>query len=450
MNCWARLWCGVAGVAACAPAATLVVGPHAAFSAIQPAVAAARPGDTIRVEAGVYRGNVILDRRITLEGAGQAVVHGDGHNSVILVNAGGCVIRNLVIEHSGGMLAAEDSGVLLKSSGNRIENNELRDVLFGVYFFASSHNQVLGNRITGRAWLGQGERGAGIHIWNSTGNTILRNSITDMRDGMYLQNAYQSRMAGNRVYGLRYGLHYMSSDDNTFEDNQFYDNVAGAAIMYSKRIEFRRNIFRHNRGFSSFGILFQDSEHCIAEDNQILDNAVGIFMEALRSSRFRRNVVAANDVAIQAFSSASGNLFEANSFIDNLSPTRIIGRDTDTRWNGLHAGNYWSDYEGYDLDENGIGDVPFRLENTFEHLESNYPRLRIYLFSPASQALAVSDKLFPVIEGSREFDRLPLMKAAVTATAHSPRAARGYRRAAAAPLLMVAASVLVMFWGRIR
>jgi nitrous oxidase accessory protein len=440
------------GVAAGLHAATFIVGPGGSFASVQQAVAAAQAGDTVRVQAGVYPGNIVLDRAITLEGTGRPVIRGDGRGSVICVTADRCAIRNFIIENSGPMLGTEDSGVLLKSSGNRIENNELRDVLFGVYFFGSSHNQVIGNRITGRAWLGQGERGAGIHIWNSTDNTILRNTITDMRDGMYLQNAYKSTITDNRIYGLRYGLHYMSSDDNKFEDNRFYDNVAGAAIMYSKRIEFRRNVFRHNRGFSSFGILFQDSEHCVAEDNRFVDNAVGIFMEALHSSEFRRNVIAANDIAIQAFSSASGNEFESNSFIDNLSPTRIIGRSTDTRWNGFAAGNYWSDYEGYDLDADGIGDVPFQIENVFEHLEGNYPRLRIYLFSPAAQALAVSEKMFPVIEGSREFDKFPLMKpgAPRSAEAHSTDSAGSSRRAAAVPLAMLAGSILVMVWGRMR
>ena len=435
--------------AAGAPAAVWTVRPAGPLARIQQAVDAAGPGDTIRIEPGTYAGNVVLDRKLTLEGVGHPVIRGEGRSSVITVKAEGCTIRNLVIEHSGEMLAEEDSGVLLHSSGNRIEHNQLRDVLFGIYLYQSDNNVLLDNEIRGRAWLGMGERGAGIHIWNSTGNTITANTISEARDGMYLQNAYHTLVAHNRVHDLRYGLHYMSSDDNRFEDNQFYDSVAGAAIMYSRRIEFRRNVFRHNRGFSSFGILFQDSEGCTAEENAFVDNAVGIFMEALRASAFRHNLIAANDTAIQAFSSASGNTFSGNNFIANLSPIEVVGRTTETRWSEAGRGNYWSDYQGYDLDENGVGDVPFKIQNVFERMEGDYPRLRLYLFSPASQALAVSEKVVPLIRGSEEYDRFPLMKP-VEMRVEGGSAASQEPDSIWPPLAMLAASLLVMAWGKLR
>lgn len=397
-------------VAGILEADTLSAGAGGRYHSVREAIAAAVPGDTIRIEAGTYAGNLVLDKRLTLEGVDKPVIRGDGAGSVIAVRAEGCTIRGLVIEHSGGMLVHEDSGILLHAGGNRIENNELRDVLFGVYFFGASNNVLAGNTIRGRAWLDAGERGGGIHIYNATGNTILANVITDTRDGMYLQYANHSVVRGNRAYGVRYGLHYMYSDDNTFEDNSFSHNVAGAAIMYSRRIVLRRNRFVHNRGFSSFGILFQEAENCIAEENVLVGNAVAIFMEAVRGSTFRKNLIAANDNALKMFSSASGNTFEANNFIDNLSPLEVIGRSTDTRWSGLGRGNYWSDYEGYDLNADGIGDVPFKIQNVFQHLEGQYPRIGIYLYSPASQALAAAEKAFPVFEISREFDRQPLMK----------------------------------------
>lgn len=433
-------------------AKTLCAGPGHPFSSIREALRAAAAGDTIRVEAGVYEGNLLLDKTITLEGVGRPVIRGDGRGSVLTVTADSCTVRGFRIERSGAMLVDEDSGVLLKSNGNRIEDNELHDVLFGIYFLHSSRNTVSRNVIRGRAFLEVGERGSGIHIWNSGHNTITGNTITQVRDGMYLQNAYHSAIRGNRVFDLRYGLHYMFSDDNTFEDNLFYDNVAGAAIMYSRRIEFRRNAFLHNRGFSSFGILFQDSEDCLAEHNRIVDNAAGIFMEALRSSVFRQNLVSANDIAIQAFSSASGNVFQRNNFIHNLSPIQVIGKKTGIRWSERGVGNYWSDYAGYDLDGDGIGDVPYKIQNVFEHLEGNYPRLRLYLFSPASQALALAERAFPVLQGSQEADFSPLMKAVDLPV--RPLKPDERRQAArvwmALPVLMLVLSIAIMAKGRRR
>jgi len=399
---------------------TIAVGSGAEFTSIRKAIAGAQPGDILEVGAGTYIGNLVLDKPLTLIGVGQPVIRGDDHGSVITVNTvngEGCTIRGFTIEHSGGMLVDEDSGILLKSGGNRIERNEFKDVLFGIYLFGSEHNQIIGNTIHGRPLPDLGERGSGIHIWNAGDNIILDNTIVDARDGMYLQNAHNSTIRGNRISNLRYGLHYMYSDDNVFEDNIFDHNVAGAAIMYSRNIQFRRNAFVHNRGFSSFGILFQGTDQCLAEDNVIADNEVGVFLEAHSHSVFRKNLIAGNDLALEMFSSAEGNTFESNNFIGNLSPLQIVGRSTTTSWNGAQAGNFWSDYDGYDLDADGIGDIPFKIQNVFEHMEGNYPRLRIYLLSPASQALALAEKGFPIIEGSREFDRKPLMRPAASASA---------------------------------
>src|SRR3974390_3445637 len=133
----------------------------------------------------------------------------------------------------------------------------------------------------------------------------------------------------------------MYSNDNNFEDNVFENSIAGAAIMYSARILLRRNQFVHNRGFSSFGILFQDSAGILPEQNPIADNGSGVFAEALRDSTFRRNLISGNDIAVEMFSSAEANEFTENNFIANLTPIHVIGRTTSTRWSVGGRGNYW-------------------------------------------------------------------------------------------------------------
>jgi nitrous oxidase accessory protein len=407
------LW-GSVLVLGCAPAVRaeiLQVGTNLPFQSVVAALDSANPGDTIQIFPGVYPGNIKLDKTVTLEGFEKPILRGSGKASVVEVLAPACVIRGVVVEHSGGDLQNEDSGILLKSNENQVENNELRDILFGIYLFQSSGNHIVQNRIQGRPELETGERGAGIHIWNSASNFIEGNSITGARDGMYIQNSPRNRIRKNRVSNVRYGLHFMYSDENIFEDNLFTHNVAGAAIMYSNAVEFRRNAFTHNRGFSSFGILFQGCEENLAEGNFIIDNATGLFLEAVRHTTFRKNVIAENDVAMQIFSSSEDNLFSENQFVENLSPLQIVGRRTASSWQNGGRGNFWSDYDGYDLDDDGIGDVPHKIQNVFEYLEGNYPRLRLYLNSPAAQALALAEKTFPVITGSAEIDPVPLMRA---------------------------------------
>ena len=392
-------------------ATTLTVGPAGQFQSIQKAVDHAQPRDIIEVHAGIYNENLLIDKQLTLAGIDHPVVRGTGRASVVVITADSCVFRGFRVEHSGADLQTEDSGILLRSGNNVIEQNELADILYGIYFYRSQGNTIRWNTIRGRKELEAGERGAGLHLWDSPDNTIEDNQISEMRDGLYIQSCNGNQIRRNHVSKLRYGVHYMFSDRNVFEDNFFENNVAGAAIMYSNHIEFRRNAFVHNRGFSSFGILFQECNELIAENNFIVDNATGIFMEALRKTRFQRNVIAQNDVGMQMFSNSDDNVFTENNFVDNLIVLQLIGKSTTTSWSANGRGNFWSSYDGYDLNEDGRGDVPQKVQDIFEYLQGNHPRLQIYLESPAAKALAVAERTFPVLKGSQEVDRSPLMRA---------------------------------------
>ncbi len=451
---WSR-WLFIVAVAvlgAPASAHTLIVSPTGPLRSISQALQVAADGDIVEVHTGVYNEDVVLNRPVQLIGTGYPVIRGTGRGSVLTVVARGCTVRGLGIEHSGSSLENEDAGILLKSGHNQIERNRLEDVLFGIYLLKSDGNYIGGNTILGRRARDYGDRGNGIHIWNSRYNTVDRNSIAGNRDGIYVQNSYHNLIRGNRVHDLRYGLHYMYSDDNYFEANLFYSNIAGAVIMYSRRIGFRRNMFLHNRGFASFGILFQADEDCVAEQNVIADNAVGIFMEALNRSTLKNNLVAGNDLAMRVFTSSSDNLIEKNNIIENLSPMEVIGGRTSNRWNGPQGGNYWSDYEGFDLNGDGIGDIPYRIENVFEHLEARLPLLRLYLMSPAAQSLALAERGFPVFATETETDGRPLMRP--VPMAWLPQDPRG--RAPHAMLALLTCSILVLVsiaafrWGQSR
>ncbi|MFN0156868.1 MAG: nitrous oxide reductase family maturation protein NosD [Bacteroidota bacterium] len=376
---------------------------------LQSAIMSSKPGDTLLIPSGTHVGNLLIDKRLVLKGIDSPVIRGEGSGSVITITADSCVLEGVVVEHSGTMLVNEDAGILIKSNGNRVEGNELRDVLFGVYLYQAEHNIVTNNHIVGRAQLELGERGSGIHIWNSNLNTFLGNTITDVRDGFYIQNASHLHIEGNEAFNVRYGLHYMYADSNVFLKNRFHDNVAGAAIMYSRGITMRGNVFMHNRGFASFGILFQDCHGLVADSNIISDNVVGMFFEASTDNQFRHNIIAQNDVALQMFQNSINNTFAANNFIDNINPLTIVGKRTETHWHENGRGNYWTQYEGYDLDGDGVGDVPMKIQDVFNYLEGRNANTRLYLYSPASQALAVAAKAFPILELTDEVDLYPLM-----------------------------------------
>lgn len=378
-------------------------------ASVQSLIDAAPAGSVLRIPQGTYDGDIVIRKKLSLLGVNMPVIQGSGKGSCVTVEADSCRIEGFRITRSGDNLREEHSGILLKSGNNRIEGNTLDDILFGIYLLRADSNVIAGNTIRGRAGIDLGQRGSGVHIYNSAGTVIERNTITEMRDGFYIQNANRTFLSSNVVTRLRYGVHYMYADSNTFIHNLFADNVAGAAIMYSKHIVFRHNAFVRNRGFASYGILFQDCHNVVADSNVISDNVVGMFFEASTGNFFRHNLVAKNDLALQMFSNSTGNTFTANNFIDNLRLLTLVGKRTESKWQYEGIGNYWSSYKGYDLDGNGTGDVPMKIRDVFGYAEGRNASFRLYLNSPSMQALELALESFPVFVLNEELDTAPLI-----------------------------------------
>ncbi|MEK6630932.1 MAG: nitrous oxide reductase family maturation protein NosD [Acidobacteriota bacterium] len=393
-----------------------------AVSPLQVLIDRAHPGDRIEVEPGSYHGDVLIDKTVTLVGRGRPRLTGSGQGSVIRVSAGHVTIEGLDIDGGGGGdLGRDSSGIHVAAPGVTIRDCHISGALFGIYLRAADGATVDHNRVRGIPRLDPGEKGSGIHVWNTDGFRLIRNEIIDVRDGFYIQSSPHGYLSHNVARDLRYGLHFMFSDDNVFEDNVFENGAAGAALMYSKRITFRRNQFLHNRGFASVGLLLKACDDVLAEDNLIADNARGIFLEGSYRSVFRRNVVAESDVAVVLYDSCANTRFAGNSFVANLTPLNLVGRRTDT----VFDGNYWSDNDSPDLDADGITDRPYRLSNIFDHLRGNLTAADLFAQGLAATALAAAERSFPVLEPIPVEDHQPLARP--PELAHVPRPARTTR-----------------------
>lgn len=390
-------------------------------SPLQARLDAAAPGETVEVETGEYRGDLFIDRPLRLVGRGRPRLVGSGKGSVVRIRAPGVTVQGFDIDGlGGGDVARDSSGVHVAAAKAVIRDCRIANTLFGIYLREAHGTVVEGNVVRGIQRLESGDKGSGIHIWNTDGFVFSGNDVADARDGIYVQNSSHGLIRGNVARRLRYGLHYMSSDDNTFEDNLFEESDAGAVLMFSWRIHFRRNRFLHNRGFASVGLLYKDLEDCVAEDNLIADNARGIFLEGSHHNVFRRNVVAESDVAIVLYGSASGNRFEGNAFIGNLTPLTLFARRTDT----VFDGNYWSENDEPDLDGDGRSDRPYALSSLFDHLRGNLTAADLLAQSPAAAALAAAERAFPVLEPVEVADRAPLVRPPALPDVPEPAARR--------------------------
>ncbi|HSD73037.1 MAG TPA: nitrous oxide reductase family maturation protein NosD, partial [Thermoanaerobaculia bacterium] len=329
-------------------------------SPLQARIDTAPSGATIEVGPGTYRGDLLLDRPVRLLGRGRPLLVGSGAGSVVRIRADGAAVEGFDIDGlAGGDLGRDSSGVHVSGKNTVVRDVRISRTLFGIYLYRADGATVEGCDIRGIPGREPGEKGSGVHVWATDGFRLSRNTIRDVRDGFYIQSSSHGVITGNVARDLRYGLHYMFADDNRFEDNIFENGAAGAALMYSRRIVFRRNRFLHNRGFASVGLLLKTCDEVTAESNLIADNARGIFLEGSTKNLFQGNVIAESDSAIVLYDSCSENRFEGNSFIENLTPLEFVGRRTDTRFDG----NYWSGNDVPDLDGDGVSDREYRLSS---------------------------------------------------------------------------------------
>ena len=144
---WARAL-GIVGVAlaafAGAPvarAADLVVAPGTAIQTLTAAIARAKPGDRIIVQAGRYaEPPIVIDvPRVTVEGRGWPEFSGSGEHAVVIVAAEGVTVRGIVATNTGYSDLDDRAGILVRDTRDcLVEGNRLRDVTFGIYLRRST------------------------------------------------------------------------------------------------------------------------------------------------------------------------------------------------------------------------------------------------------------------------------------------------------------------------
>ena len=429
-----------------APAGNLEGRPSPAqTSPLQARVDAAAPGATIDIEAGTYTGDLYIDRPVHLVGRGRPSLVGSGTGSVVRIRANNVTIEGFDIDgREGGSLAFDSAGIHVTGRQAVIRDCHIVRSLFGVYLRAADGIVIERVIVEGIQGKDPGEQGSGIHLWNTTGFSLRDNVIRYSRDGFYVQSSTGGMIVHNRVSDVRYGLHYMFSDGNTFEDNVFERGAAGAALMYSKRLIFRRNQFVHNRGFASVGLLLKACDEVTAEDNLIADNARGIFLEGSYRDVFRRNLVAESDVGLVLYDSSHENRFEGNSFIANLSPLQLSGRRTDTRFDG----NYWSDHANADLDGDGRSDAAYRLSNVFDHLRGNLTAADLFAQGFGAKVLAAAENTFPVLQLLPVLDEHPLARPPQLVSVPNVHPQRSHSRAGLMTSSVALCAGLLLFWSR--
>lgn len=387
--------------------AQIIVSEGGAISSIQQAIDRAAEGDTIVVEAGTYtEWDIEIRKPLTIIGQDRPVVDGNGEGTIFSIHADDVTLKGFDITRTGRSYVRDYAAILIvESTRFLIEENHLDDVFFGIYLAETTGGVVRKNRIEAYDRR-EASSGNGIHLWNSREAVIEENVVTGMRDGIYVEFGENMKISGNiSEANNRYGLHYMFSDGGIYQRNTFRKNGAGVAVMYSENVDMSHNLFEHNWGTSSYGLLLKDIRNSTIEHNRFYRNTVAIYSESSSNVLIRRNNIELNGWAVNIKSSSARNRFEENNFIENSFDVR-----TDSPRNNNHfERNYWSAYEGYDLDRDGIGDVPYRPVTLFSMVTERSPESLILMRSMFVRILNTAERIAPVLTPKTLVDEKPKM-----------------------------------------
>ncbi|HUJ24480.1 MAG TPA: nitrous oxide reductase family maturation protein NosD [Myxococcales bacterium] len=348
--------------------------------------------------SGVHREHVVLAKRLRLVGDRGAVIDGGGEGTVVRITAPGVSLEDLALRGSGDVYSREDAAVRIDgAAGVTLRRVAITDSLFGIFAAQADRCVFEDLSISGKD-VPADRRGDGIRLWYSSGCVLKRNLVENSRD-LVIWYSNGTLAEENVVRKSRYGLHYMYSDHNTFRRNRFEDDEVGAAIMYSKDITLEENAFSFSNGPSADGLLVKDADDVVIRNNRFVRNSVALFLDGAPQSRgarveVRGNLVGQNDVGVALQPSSRGIEFTGNAFSGNRVQVQVQGGGS-AEANGW-SGNWWSDALVYDRDGDGISELPYSVESTYEALADRHAELRFYAASPAAEAIDLAARLFPV------------------------------------------------------
>jgi nitrous oxidase accessory protein len=391
--------------------ATIIgVGKQKAFTQIKQAIAAAQAGDTVLVESGLYKeGNIVINKRIFFLGNNLPILDGEHKFEVLSIKADSVTVKGFRVQHSGYATLDDPGGIKVYDSNFvTISENDLYDNFFGIYIQYGTHCVVKNNTIVA---FGKDEQqiGNGIHCWKSDSLQIIGNHVSGHRDGIYFEFVTHSVIWRNISFdNLRYGLHFMFSNNDAYFTNLFKNNGAGVAVMYTKNVTMMNNTFEENWGDAAYGLLLKEISDSYISGNFFQRNTSGIYMEGTNRIKAEKNVFKSNGWGMKIQASCMDNVINNNNFIKNTFDISTNGTLVLNTFNE----NYWDKYEGYDLNKDNIGDIPYHPLSLFSVIvENNEPAMLLYRSFMVS-LLDKSEKMLPSLTPENFIDNKPLMRAA--------------------------------------
>ena len=388
-------------------AKTITVQPHSAINTIKKAIEMADSYDLIVVEAGTYKETDIhINKPLTLLSK-NAIVDGENKGEIFIIQADYVTVKNFTIINVGSSYIKDYAAIRVRESKHFIiENNTIKELFFGIYLEKSKEGKILSNKIYGKA-KSEFNSGNGIQLWYCNNIEIKDNYVERVRDGIYLEFSNYCTIHNNiSKNNVRYGLHFMFSNHDVVTNCSYTNNGAGVAIMFSKFMKMSYNLFSDNWGSAAYGVLLKEVNDTEISRNIFKNNTTAINIEGSNRVQYLHNDFISNGWALNSRGANYQNTVNYNNFLNNSFDLLYQGQLNQNNFDH----NYWSNYTGYDLDKDGIGDVPHRPIKLFSYIVNKTPESIIFLRSLFVDIIDFSEKVAPVFTPDNLVDAQPFIK----------------------------------------
>ncbi len=386
---------------------TITIGKNQQYKGITEAIKNSSDGDTLVVLKGAYKeGNLVVNKSLTLIGKDYPVLDGQKKYEVLSVKANYVTIDGFLVQHSGVATLDDPGGIKVYNSHHVvIQNNILEDNFFGIYIQYGKYCTIKNNKIKAYG-IEEQQIGNGIHCWKCDSLLIIGNTITGHRDGIYFEFVTGSTIWRNiSNNNIRYGLHFMFSNDDAYICNIFKNNGAGVAVMFTKRVKMFHNYFYENWGDAAYGLLLKEISDSYIIGNHFENNTSGIYMEGTSRIIAEKNILKQNGWGMKIQASCMDNEIRNNNFLGNTFDISTNGTLVLNTFNS----NYWDKYEGYDLNKDNTGDLPYHPLSLFSVIVEVNPPAMLLFRSFIVSLLDKSEKIIPSLTPDNFIDNTPLM-----------------------------------------
>lgn len=353
------------------------------FSTIQAAINSANTlnGDSIVVEEGTYKENVMVNKSLNLLAHGTAIIDPDyandycfnitpeGAGSLIQgftmngrpgfivegnkcvvdsnkvdrgtigidVQADGCTVSNNILTSCGtGISCNGDECTLI---GNKISNSEDS----GIYAIKSKNLKVLENQIM------DSEYGTGINFQIISGSTVKENVVSQNNAGLFLNGfdeggSYNNLIADNYISNNNIGLVLQNSQNNTLMNNRFMDNTHNLNIQSTHIRCYVQNIDTSNsmNGKPIYYIVGNTQELSIDGKDPKYASGIGYLGLVLCSNVLVKNVHITNNGQGILFAGTSSSIIQNCNLEDNIDGIALVS----TLNNWIENNNLSNDVNG--------------------------------------------------------------------------------------------------------